>query len=83
MNSIKSDNNNINNEISVLKDRIEYLTGIDSDSFNELDNLNNEIKDLKNKDIELQETIDELKETINDGVNTKLQWLILNKKREV
>ena len=41
-----------------------------------MDNLNNEIKDLKNKDIELQETIDELK-------NTKLQWLILNKKREV
>ena len=45
--SIETDNININNEISVLKDRIEYLTGIDSDSFNELDDINKEITELK------------------------------------
>ena len=75
--SINSDTKNINNEISLLKDRIEYLTGIDSDSFNELDDINQEIKELKTTDMEVQKTIDELKKTINEGINAKLQWLIL------
>lgn len=75
--SIETDTKNINNEISLLKDRIEYLTGIDSDSFNELDDINQEIKELKTTDMEVQKTIDELKKTINEGINAKLQWLIL------
>jgi hypothetical protein len=42
-----------------------------------LDGINQEIKELKTTDIELQKTIDKLKETINEGINAKLQWLIL------
>ena len=60
-----------------MKDRIEFLTGIDSDSFDLLDGVNEKLSELEKSDEEFQNTINEMKKTIQDVTNAKLQWLIL------
>ena len=75
--SIKEDNKNINDEILSIKEKIEYLSGVNVDSFETLEGVNRRLKELENTDKDFKKTIDELKETINEGINAKLQWLIL------
>ena len=74
---IKEDNKNINNEILSIKEKIEYLSGVNVDSFETLEGVNRRLNELEKTDKVFQEHIDKLNETIKDGINTKLQWLIL------
>ena len=74
---LKDDNKTINNEIITIKEKIEYLSGVNVDSFETLEGVNRRLNTLENADKTFQKTIDELKETINDGVNAKLTWIVL------
>jgi hypothetical protein len=74
---IKEDNKNINNEILSIKEKIEYLSGVNVDSFETLEGINRRLNELEKSDKVFQKSIDKLNETIKDGVNAKLQWLIL------
>ena len=74
---IKEENKNINDDILSIKEKIEYLSGVNVDSFETLEGVNRRLKELENTDKDFKKTIDELKETINEGINAKLQWLIL------
>ena len=47
------------------------------DSFETLEGVNRRLNELEKTDKVFQEHIDKLNETIKDGINTKLQWLIL------
>ena len=74
---IKGDNDKINDEILSIKDKIEYLSGVNVDNFETLEGVNRRLNKLESADKSFQKTIDELNETIKDGVNAKLKWLIL------
>ena len=74
---IKKDNKTINDEILSIKEKIEYLSGVNVDSFETLEGVNRRLKELENADEAFQKKIDELNESIQGGVNLKLQWLIL------
>ena len=67
----------INDEILSIKEKIEYLSGVNVDSFETLEGVNRRLNKLESADKEFQKTIEQLNETIKDGVNAKLKWLIL------
>ena len=72
--TILENNNQINIEIVSIKERIEYLSGVD---FESLKDVNQRLKELDDMDKKIQKNIEDLNETIQNGVNAKLQWLIL------
>ena len=79
-NTIKNDNEKINNEIIYIKERIEYLSGVNVDSIETLEGANRRLTALENADVEIKKTIDELKEKISDfeisdNVNGRLEVL--------
>ena len=74
---IQKDNKKLNDEILSIKEKIEYLTGINVDGFESLPGINRRLIELEKADESFQKTIDEINETIKDGVGAKLQWLIL------
>lgn len=74
---LKEDDKKINNEILLLKEKIEYLSGVNVDNIETLEGVNRRLNKLESADKAFQKTIDKLNETIKDGVNAKLNWLIL------
>lgn len=74
---IREDNDKINDEILSIKEKIEYLSGVNVDKFETLEGINRRLNELESADKSFQKTIDDLNETIKDGVNAKLKWLIL------
>ena len=74
---IREDNDKINDEILSIKEKIEYLSGVNVDNFETLEGVNRRLNKLESADKSFQKTIDNLNETIKDGVNAKLKWLIL------
>ena len=74
---IQKDNKKLNDEILSIKEKIEYLTGVNVDGFESLAGINRRLIELEKADESFQKTIDEINETIKDGVGAKLQWLIL------
>jgi chromosome segregation ATPase len=68
---------NINDEILSLKEKIEYLSGVNVDNFETLEGANRRLTALENADKEFKNKIDKINNTINNGINPKLQWLIL------
>ena len=47
------------------------------DSFETLEGINRRLNKLESADKSFQKEIDRLNEIINDGVDTKLKWIIL------
>lgn len=74
---LKEDNIKLNNEILYLKEKINFITGVESDAFDALDIFNEKLSKLENTDKELQESIDKLNSTIESGINSKIYWMTL------
>ena len=76
--NIIDNNEKINNEILFIKEKIEFLSGID---FDELKDINIKLSELENMDKIFQNTINEIQKDINDLKNNipteKLYWLYL------
>ena len=62
----------IDNELISLKEQIEYLNGIDSDSLNALDNLNQKLDELEKEDETLRQTTEDLKQN-DDHINSEIE----------
>lgn len=72
---LKEDNEKINNEITYLKRKIEYITEIESDTLNSLNTIKKKISNLENTDKKLQESINSLKQNVS--INNKIYWITL------
>ena len=66
INLIKNDNSKISEEILLIKEKIQYLTGVDIDSFVSLEEAKRRLTSLENADKEFQKTINDLNKSISE-----------------
>lgn len=66
INLIKNDNSKISEEILLIKEKIQYLTGVDIDSFVSLEEAKRRLTSLENTDKEFQKTINDLNKSISE-----------------
>lgn len=66
INLIKNNNSKISEEILLIKEKIQYLTGVDIDSFVSLEEAKRRLTSLENADKEFQKTINDLNKSISE-----------------
>lgn len=74
---IKEEHEKINDDITSIKEKIKVLSGVDVENFETLEGVNRRLNKLESTDKVFKQEIGELKETIKNGIDIKLNWLIL------